>query len=258
MLLSLKQAGDWHIQTPSLILRVNNDFSALRRGQGTELIYHTTGKTHLSAAKQKHAQFRHLGQELLLNLIQITILQSLAEIMNELKFMRISAQTLMKPGFISNVVAPCRRRFKWILLPYAVLYPLLVLSWELCTKMKNSTDLAWKFRNSTLQMLSCWLQIHIDPHLLSIWKWHIFAEHWEKKLWKCLSWNEVFSIRYLTISRSVAFFCYLTASCVINTHDCTGICYYTQTQKCTPSLKYLYRVFTQNIHSHFKAILKSQ
>lgn len=87
----------------------------------------TTGKTHLSAAKQKHAQFRHLGQELLLDLIQITILQSLAEIMNELKFMRISAETLMKPGFISNVVALCRS-FKWILVPYVVLYPLLLLS----------------------------------------------------------------------------------------------------------------------------------
>lgn len=120
MLLSLKQAGDWHIQTPSLILRVNND---LRCGQGTKLIYHTMGKIHLSAAKQ----FRHLRQELLLDFIQITILQSLAEIMNELKFMRLSAQTLMKPGFISNVAALCRR-FKWILLPYAVLSPLLLLS----------------------------------------------------------------------------------------------------------------------------------
>lgn len=88
----------------------------------------TTGNTHLSAAKQKHAQFRHLGQEFLLDLIQITILQTLAEIGNELKFMRISAQTLVKPGFLSNVVALCRVRFKWILLPYAVLYPLLLLS----------------------------------------------------------------------------------------------------------------------------------
>lgn len=37
----------------------------------------TVGNTHLSAAKQKHAQLRHLGQELPLDLIQITILQSL-------------------------------------------------------------------------------------------------------------------------------------------------------------------------------------
>lgn len=37
----------------------------------------TTGNPHLSAAKQKHAQLRHLGKELLLDLIQITILQSL-------------------------------------------------------------------------------------------------------------------------------------------------------------------------------------
>lgn len=109
--------------------------------------------------------------------------ESLPEILNELKFMRISAQTLMKPGFISNVDALCRR-FKWILLPYAVLYPLLLSLWELCTKMKNSIHLAWKFRNSTLQMLSCQLQIHIDPHLFSIWKLHIFAEQWEKKIMK--------------------------------------------------------------------------
>lgn len=39
MLLSLIQSGDWHIQTPSLISRVNNGFTELRRGQGTELIY---------------------------------------------------------------------------------------------------------------------------------------------------------------------------------------------------------------------------
>lgn len=105
MLLSLKQPGDWHIQTPSLILRVNNDFTELRVARELSSFIHTmcvvtTGKTHLSAAKQKHAQFRHLGQELLLDLIQLTILQALPEIMNELKFMRISAQTLMKPGFI--------------------------------------------------------------------------------------------------------------------------------------------------------------
>lgn len=91
----------------------------------------TTGNTHQAAAKQKHAQFRHLGQELLLDLIQITILQSLPEMVNELKFMRISAQTLMKPGFISNVVALCRR-FKRILQPYAVLYPLVLLSFGSC------------------------------------------------------------------------------------------------------------------------------
>lgn len=129
----------------------------------------TVGNTHLSAAKQKHAQFRHLGQELLLDLIQITILQSLAEIVNELKFMRISAQTLVKPGFISHLVALCRR-FTWILLHMLSSIHCYSSLWELCTKMKNSIDLAWKFRNSTLQMLSCGLQVHIRPSLALYFK----------------------------------------------------------------------------------------
>lgn len=87
--------------------------------------------------------------------------------------------------------------------------------WELCLEMKNSIDLTQKFRNPALQMLSCWLEIHTDSHLLYILKWGIFAEHWENKRLKCLNQNSVFFILYLTISGSVVFFlCSLASYCV--------------------------------------------